>query len=220
MMQHVGSGALDFSDMLNEIEPPKLVAPELDVLPASPKPSKDLFAEKAFAAWKKDTPEARCDFASGKMHIINRSGVFVITLWKKSLYGRTLTDIKADEQMVEFFAVNIAPLISKTLGNFLSPDDWCIVTTPKRRHKVRNFASMISERIASILGIPFIEDVALCHSKHRVGAVFSLNVLPRQRNIIVFDDFITTGETIHSMYNLLSQHRKTIVFFAGINNHS
>jgi hypothetical protein len=219
MMPDVGSGAVNLSDLLNEIEPPKLVVPELDVLPRSSKPQKDLFAEKSFAAWKQDTPEARCDFASGKMHILNRDGIFVITLWKKSLYGRTLTDIKGDESMVEFFATNIAPLIAKTFGQFLSPEDWCIVTTPKRRHKIKNFASLISERIAERLGIPFIEDVAECHSKHRVNAVFSLNVLPRQRNIIVFDDFITTGQTIHSMFNLLSQYEKTIVFFAGINNH-
>jgi hypothetical protein len=220
MNRHVSSGAVDLSDLLNDIEPPKLVTPELDVLPHSTKPQKDLFAEKSFAAWKQDTPEARCDFAPGKMHIINRNGIFVITLWKKSLYGRTLTEIKGDESMVGYFAENIAPLIAKTFGHYLSPDDWCIVTTPKRRHKIKNFASMISERIAEKLGIPFVEDVAMCHSKHRVNAVFSLNVLPQQRNIIVFDDFVTTGQTIQSMFNLLSQYEKTIVFFASINNHT
>jgi hypothetical protein len=220
MDSNVSSGAVNLSDQLNEIEPPKLVVPDLDVLPRSAKPQKDLFEEKTYAAWKQNTPEARCDFASGKTHIINRNGIFVITLWKKSLYGRTLTDIKGDESMVEFFASNIAPLIAKTFGQYLSPDDWCIVTTPKRRHKIKNFASMISERIADKLGIQFVEDVAQCHSKHRVNAVFSLNVLPKQRNIIVFDDFVTTGQTINSMYNLLSQYEKTIVFFAGINNHT
>lgn len=36
-----------------------------------------------------------------------------------------------------------------------------MITTPKRRHLQRNFASLVADRMASILGIPFYEDVAL-----------------------------------------------------------
>ncbi|MGM9832230.1 MAG: hypothetical protein ACI31A_00890, partial [Candidatus Limisoma sp.] len=58
---------------------------------------KDLFEEKKRKAWKElDVAEARCDFAPNRMRITNRGGVFFITLWKKSVYGRTLTDIKGD----------------------------------------------------------------------------------------------------------------------------
>lgn len=121
-------------------------------------------------------------------------------------------------------------LIRQILGHSLSNGDWCIVTSPKRRHKERNFASLISARLASLLGIPFYEDVAECHSKHRVGAVFtfgssfaerlrSKNEPPiKERNIIVFDDFVTSGATMISMRELLLPLGKNLVFFTGINN--
>ncbi|MCM1295725.1 MAG: hypothetical protein NC311_09305, partial [Muribaculaceae bacterium] len=97
--------------------------------------------------------------------------------------------------------------------------DWCIVTSPKRRHKTRNFASLISARLAEMLGIPFYEDLAECHSKHRVGAVFTLSgEPPKERNIIVYDDFVTTGATMISMRDLLMPLGYNLVFFTSISN--
>lgn len=220
MKGSVKPGAIDLTEMLADIEVPSLSVPEFDAssLSAGKEPT-DLFAEKKRAAWKDvQVAEARCDFAPNRMRITNRGGVFFITLWKKSVYGRTLTDIKADDAMVGFFADNIAPLVRSVLGSFLSPEDFAVVTTPKRRHKERNFASMISERIAELLGLSFFEDCANAPSKHRVGTVFTANNIPQQRNIIVFDDFVTTGQTLVSMQNLLKSHGKNCVFFAGINN--
>lgn len=216
--QNAKPGAIALDEMLNDIEMPSLDVPELGALLVSDK-SKDLFEEKKRKAWKElDVAEARCDFASNRMRITNRDGVFFITLWKKSVYGRTLTDIKGDDEMVGYFADNIAPLIRSVLGSFLNGDDFAVVTTPKRRHKERNFATMISEKIAEHLGLPFYDDCALAPSKHRVGTVFTANNIPPQRNIIVFDDFVTTGQTLVSMQNLLREHQKNCVFFAGINN--
>ena len=120
--------------------------------------------------------------------------------------------------MVDFFAENVAPLIEEVLGKELKFGNWCIVTTPKRRHLVKNFATRISEKIAALLSIPFYEDVAHCHSKKRIGAVFSLNILPKEQNCIVFDDFVTTGSTLKAMKNLLMENHKNCVFFTGINN--
>ena len=133
-------------------------------------------------------------------------------------YGRTLTDIKGDDSMVAFFADSISPLIRDILGEELNTGAWCIVTTPKRRHLVKNFATRISEMIASQLNIPFYEDVAFCHSKQRIGAVFTMNNLPKEPNCIVFDDFVTTGSTLKAMRNVLTEHHKNCVFFTGINN--
>ncbi|MDE5822810.1 MAG: hypothetical protein K2H63_10070, partial [Paramuribaculum sp.] len=60
---------------------------------------------------------------------------------------------------------------------------------------------------------------AECYSKHRVGAVFTLGKEPpAERNIIVFDDFVTTGATMISMRNLLMPLQKNRVFFTAINN--
>ena len=217
-MMNSRTGALELDDILADIEVPTLEAPELNCEITQPG-EKDLFAEKKRAAWKElQADEARCDFAPSRMRITNRGGVFFTTLWKKSVYGRTLTDIKADPEMVPFFADNIAPLIRSVIGSFLSADDFAIVTTPKRRHKERNFATLISISIAEQLGLPFFEDCAFAPSKHRVGTVFTANNIPPHRNVIVFDDFVTTGQTLVSMQNLLLEHRKNCVFFAGINN--
>ena len=216
----VRKGAISLDEVLNDIEVPSLEAPDLDTSFVCDK-SKDLFAEKKRAAWKDvQQTEARCDFAPNRVRISYRNPQFgIISLWKKSVYGRTLTDIKSDPDMVEFFAVNVAKLVGQILGSSLSLGDWAIVTSPKRRHKERNFASLISTRLGSLLGIPFYEDVAECHSKHRVGAVFSFGAEPPiERNIIVFDDFVTTGATMISMRELLRPLGKNLVFFTGINN--
>lgn len=229
-----GALALDPSmdDLLKDICVPSLDVPDLDASFVSPAPAKDLFAEKKRAAWKDvQQAEARCDFAPNKVRISYRNPAFgIISLWKKSVYGRTLTDIKSDPDMVEKFAEGMNTLIRQILGHSLSNGDWCIVTSPKRRHKERNFASLISARLGSLLGIPFYEDVAECHSKHRVGAVFtfgssfaerlrSKNEPPiKEANIIVFDDFVTTGATMISMRDLLLPLGKNLVFFTGINN--
>lgn len=214
-------GALALDEMLNDIEVPSLDVPDLDASFTPSALSKDLFAEKKRAAWKEaQQVEARCDFAPNKVRISYRNPQFgIISLWKKSLYGRTLTDIKSDPDMVEKFAEGINTLIRQILGHSLASGDWAIVTSPKRRHKVRNFASLISARLAELLGIPFYEDVAECHSKHRVGAVFTFGAQPpSERNIIVFDDFVTSGATMISMRELLMPLGKNLVFFTGINN--
>lgn len=221
MDRAVRKGAIALDEMLNDIEVPSLDVPDLDGSFAPTCEAKDLFAEKKRAAWKDvQQAEARCDVAPNKVRISYRNPAFgIISLWKKSVYGRTLTDIKADQDMVEKFAVGMNTLIRQILGDSLASGDWCIVTSPKRRHKERNFASLISARLADLLGIRFYEDLAECHSKHRVGAVFTFGAEPpKENNIIVFDDFVTTGATMISMRELLRPLGKNLVFFTGINN--
>ena len=217
----VRKGAISLDEMLNDIEVPSLDVPDLDGSFVSSEDEKDLFSPKKRAAWKDvQQAEARCDFAPNKVRISYRNPAFgIISLWKKSVYGRTLTDIKADQDMVEKFAVGMNTLIRQILGDSLASGDWCIVTSPKRRHKERNFASLISARLAALIGVNCYEDLAECHSKHRVGAVFTLGKeAPKERNIIVFDDFVTTGATMISMKNLLEPLGYNLVFFTGINN--
>ena len=217
----VRKGAVSLDEMLNAIEVPSLDVPDLDGSFVPTGEAKDLFAEKKRAAWKDvQQAEARCDFAPNKVRISYRNPQFgIISLWKKSVYGRTLTDIKGDPEMVDKFAEGMNTLIRQILGHSLSSGDWCIVTSPKRRHKTRNFASLISARLAELLGIPFYEDLAECHSKHRVGAVFTFGKQPpAEANIIIFDDFVTTGATMISMRELLMPLGKNLVFFTGINN--
>jgi hypothetical protein len=177
---------------------------------------KNLFAVQQRKSWDK-SQEARCDF-NYKLRLTRRSNVNFISIWQKSILGRTLTDIKSDPDMVAYFADSICPVIKEMVGYNLSLGQWCVVTSPKRRHKEKNFASLISERLGQMLEIPFYEDVAFCHTKQRVNAVFELNVLPVEPNIIVFDDFVTTGQTLAGMKHLLQPLGKNLVFFTGVYN--
>ena len=214
---HAESDLIDVGEILSEISVPNIDMDALGVSPNSRTPqSKDIFAEEKRKAWDKSV-EARCDFTY-RLRLTRRSNVNFVSIWQKSLYGRTLTEIKADDDMVQFFADSIVPVIKEMLGYNLPNGDWAVVTTPKRRHLTKNFATRISEVIAQQLGIPFYEDVASCHSKQRMNAVFTLNTLPKEANLIVFDDFVTTGQTLASMRRLLEEHGKNLVFFTGINN--
>ena len=97
---------------------------------------------------------------------------------------------KSDPDMEEKFAAGMNTHIRQFLGHSLASGDWCIVTSPSstkslcsaknRRHKERNCASLISARLSQLLGIPFYEDIAECHSKHRVGAVFTFEAKPQE----------------------------------------
>ena len=215
----IGRNGLDMREVLGDLDFKTADPVSLDVaLPsglASPE-QKDLFAVQQRKSWDKST-EARCDF-SYRLRLTRRSDVNFVSIWQKTVYGRTLTDIKGDPDMVPFFADSICPVIKEMLGYHLKDGNWCICTSPKRRHKVKNFATLISERLGQMLEIPFYEDVAFCHTKQRVNAVFELNVLPKEPNIIVYDDFVTTGQTLAAMKRLLMQYNKNLCWFTNVNN--
>lgn len=179
-------------------------------------PKHDIFAVERRKSWDKST-EARCNFEF-RPRITPRAGLWFLSLWQKSLMGRTLTEIKSDPAEITHFAEAVSDFLIRVLGPSLASGLWCICTSPKRRNKERNFATLICMEIHERLQIPFYEDVAFCHSRQRINAVFSLNRLPVEPNVIVFDDFVTTGSTLKGMRELLLPHKKTLLFIAGINN--
>ncbi len=134
-------------EVLRDISFPNADLDSLDVSVSAPQgqaQQKDLFAVQKRKSWNKSL-EARCDF-SYRLRLTRRSNINFISIWQKTLYGRTLTDIKGDPDMVEFFAVSICPVIKEMLGYNLKEGSWCICTSPKRRHKVKNFATLISPK--------------------------------------------------------------------------
>ena len=213
-------------EILQEIQLPQSVSSVTDgiSLPSMPdlslnvsvKEQKDIFALEQRKSWDKSV-EARCDFTY-KLRLTRRASTNFITIWQKSVFGKTLTEIKSDDDMIPFFVESLVPVIRECIGYHICDGSWAIVTTPMRRHKERNFATLVSEGLAKELGIPFYFDCAHCRSKQRVGAVFDPNNLPNEPNVIVFDDFVTTGSTLLAMKNMLQEHGKNPVFFAGINN--
>ena len=219
MEQSTKQPAYDFSESLTDA----IDAVLTDVYPLSIDPAlgeispmRDIFAVEQRKAWDKSV-EARCNF-DYRPRITHRAGVWFLSVWQKSLMGRTLTDIKSDPAEIPHFAEAVSDFLVQVLGSSLSEGNWCICTTPKRRHKVRNFATLISMDIAGRLKIPFYEDVAFCHSRQRINAVFTLGTLPKEPNVIVFDDFVTTGSTLKAMKELLLPLGKNLLFVSGINN--
>lgn len=210
---------VDLNDILSEIAVPDgdaFSSIELQSKISQKKPI-DLFEEQKRDGWNKDKIEARCDF-SRHVRLTRRASVFFISLWQKSIYGRTLSDIKADDSMVDFFASELVPLIEDIVGPNLKDGGWCLITAPRRRHTVRNFATRIAAKMAGMLHIPFYEDVFSCHTKQRINAVFSVNTVPQEENIIGFDDICTTGSTLASMKRALEPYKKNMIFITGINN--
>ena len=213
-------------EILQELQQPQTISSVTDgiSLPSMPdlsldvsvKKQKDIFALEQRKSWDKSV-EARCDFTY-KLRLTRRASTNFITIWQKSVFGKTLTEIKSDDDMIPFFVESLVPVIRECIGYHICDGSWAIVTTPMRRHKERNFATLVSKRLAKELGIPFYFDCAHCRSKQRVGAIFDPNNLPHEPNVIVFDDFVTTGSTLLAMKNMLQEHGKNPVFFAGINN--
>ena len=109
----IGRAPLDMDDILSEITVPELGSALSDFQKAKKTDKADLFVEQKRKGWDK-TVEARCDF-SRKIRITRRSSIFFISLWQKSLFGRTLTNIKGDDSMVGFFADELAPVIMDIL---------------------------------------------------------------------------------------------------------
>lgn len=204
----------DLQGIAADIAVPEISDISLDVAVKSE--AQDIFSAHKHQSWDKSV-EARCDFTY-KLMMKRRGDTNFISIWKKSIYGRTLTDIKSDDEMVQYFASAMVDVIRQTLGFCLADGDWAVVTTPMRRHRECNFASRIAERIARELHVPFYYDCAHCHSRHRVDAVFTPNNIPQERNVIVFDDFVTSGSTIKAMRIMLEKEHKNTLFFCGINN--
>lgn len=181
---------------------------------------KDIFAEAGpRKGWHADNSDlARCDLSEEHIHMFPKVGLRVMAVWKRTIKGLTLAEIKSDDDIIPLFANKISDLISVVLGSNLSAGHYAVITTPRRRHKERNFACLVAEGIADRLHIPYREDVAFARTKQRVNVDFTLGYLPPEPNLICFDDFVTTGSTLGAMNRLLAPFGKNIIYFTGVDN--
>jgi len=198
-------------------------APLSDILHSlgEARPVKDLFAEAGpRKAWHAEHADvlARCDLSEQHVHLFPKVGLRIIAVWKRTVMGPTLSEIKADDGMVPLFANSLAPVIRSVLGENLRAGGFAVITTPRRRHKERNFACMVAQSLAQILDIPYREDVAIARTKQRIGVDFEPGNIPPERNLICFDDFVTTGSTLGAMNRLLAPMGKNIVYVVGVDN--
>ena len=181
---------------------------------------KDLFAEggprKAWHAEHADI--ARCDLSEEHVHLFPKVGLRIIAIWKRTVKGPTLAEIKADDAMIPIFVNALVPALQSVLGTHLRQGDWAVITTPRRRHKERNFACMVADEMARRLGVPYRPDVAIARTKQRIGVDFEPGDIPPETNLICFDDFVTTGSTLGAMNRLLAPQGKNILYIVGVDN--
>ena len=87
-------------------------------LSSSPAPVKDVFAEESRKGWHKpDTMEARCDLSVERLTMSPHASVPVVSIWRKSIKGRKLTDSRGGVSMVAYCADHLKHVIQRVFGN-------------------------------------------------------------------------------------------------------
>lgn len=172
--------------------------------------------EQKRAGWNtsKDSKESLCDLKDCISWHKKQEFSF-ISCFKKSEQGYPLSQIKSDFSNVRLFVEAAQNVIQRTIG-LKEKKGWGLLTTPKRRHKENNFAEAVCESLAKELQIPFYKEAVSTKTRQRINPTFSLNVNIPERNLIVFDDILTTGSTLVALNKLFPD--KNCFYLVGINN--
>ena len=133
--------------------------------------------------------------------------------------GTEITKIKENPDNAPLFADCLVDYVIKALGNNLAAGDWCMMTAPRRRHKTGfHFATEICRKAAADLAIPFYVDAVTAKDRNRLEPEFFLAKDPREKNVLVFDDLVTTGQTARAMRRLLLEAGHVVLILVGIKN--
>lgn len=167
------------------------------------------------ASWSRT--EKYCDLKRRvKQHL--HSGLSYTTLYETGKRGLTIAEIKENPSNVPLFADNLCDYIDQTLGGNLSGGDWCLVTTPRRRHKDFHFSTAICQAAAAILNLPFYVDAFTAEDRNRIEPTFHMAIEPAEKNVILYDDVVTTGSTIRAVRQLLLDSGHVTLIVIGIKN--
>lgn len=162
--------------------------------------------------------KALCDLKD-RTALHKAGDIYYQSLMKVGKTGQPLAEIK-NKGNTWMFADMALEFIRATLGENLSNGDWCIVTTPRRRHgNGFHFATSICQIMADALQIPFYKDAVTCINHNRVNPIFELKINPKQKNVILYDDILTTGCTLKATRDLLIEAGYTVVNLISIDNH-
>ena len=163
----------------------------------------------------KDYKEPCCDL-SDHLQLHKRDCFYYICSYHNTPTGIPISEVKT-EPNVELFARKAEEIV-RGMVQLRDTKDWCIITTPKRRHKEKNFASMVATQLAKLLGIPFYDDTMEAKGRDRINPDFKLVKDIPESNVILYDDILTTGSTIRACVHLLTD--KNVVCVIGIDNNS
>lgn len=171
--------------------------------------------EKKRRAWKRghNSSEQRCDLVP--RYSFHKSMDFgYLSCFRYSEEGYLLHDIKANEDFMPVFAENSVRILRQLGLRDLS--GYCLVSAPKRRHKERNFADGCCEIMSNQLGIPYYPDIIRALNKNRTKPKFEWDPV-KEKNVIFFDDILTTGSTMIACNALMTDYN--VINVIGINNH-
>lgn len=161
--------------------------------------------------------EKYCDLKK-KIKLHPQGSLLVNALYEVGKRGIPIDKIKENPDNVPLFADNLCDFLEHILGNMVK-GDWCIVTTPRRRHKSGfHFSTEICKAAAKILSLPFYEDAFSAKNHIRINPEFHMEKNPAESNVIVYDDIITTGETIRTVSQLLRDAGHNTFLVVGIKN--
>lgn len=163
----------------------------------------------------KDYKEPCCDL-SDHLQLHKRDCFYYICSYHNTPTGIPISEVKT-EPNVELFARKAEEIV-RGMVQLRDTKDWCIITTPKRRHKEKNFASMVATQLAKFLGIPFYDDTMEAKGRDRINPDFKQVKDIPESNVILYDDILTTGSTIRACVHLLTD--KNVVCVIGIDNNS
>ena len=172
--------------------------------------------EQKGKAW--NTRGARCDM---KLNIASRTkgGHRYTSLHAVSKEGQTLEEIKNDRKREKQLTGELVEYISEAMGRNLAANGWAMITTGRRRHREGyHFATEICRKTAKALGIPFCEGAVSCGNANRLKPKLTIDKRPAERNLILFDDIITTGTTAARTIELMESEGYTVVTIIGIRN--
>lgn len=166
------------------------------------------------AFWNKGNSLEPCCDLSDYPAIHKRVWGMFVSSFRRTPCGYPMSRLKCDEN-VGLFAMK-AELLIRGMLRIVDTCGWCIITTPRRRNRENHFATNVCRVISADIGVPFYEDAVIARSRHRVGAEFELTREIGERNVIIYDDILTTGSTAHSMIRLLKDRNIFVVI--GVNN--
>jgi len=165
--------------------------------------------------WEKD--KIRCDLKD-RLALRRCNDTVYQAMFKTGNQGIPLEDIKVIDN-VGMFAATATEFIRSTLGENLE-DDWCILTTPRRRHREGfHFATDVSRKISEDLNIPFYEEAFESLNTTRLDPIFNMRTDPQEKNVIIYDDVLTTGYTLQEVRRLLIEAGHVTYSLVSIDNH-
>lgn len=176
---------------------------------------KDTDARRKRSQWKsaRQAGESVCDLKP-QPQMYTRQGRFFIASFRKTDEGLPVSKCKQAD-MVPLFAESALEAIRGAIG-LGSTEGWALVTTPRRRHRDWNFADEVCKQISKATDLEYYPDVAEAKNRHRIDPELRLVYDIKERNVILYDDILTTGSTVKAMRELLEG--KNVLVIIGINN--